>query len=255
MNRNLESAAEVQKTFLPRHPPNFPGVSFGWSFTPCDELAGDMLDICKLDSRHVGIWVADVCGHGVAAALVSVTLSRLLSTLNGPENSLLRQANGSVNGGRLPPQDIANFLNGQFAIDPETMRYFTFLYGILDVETREFRYVSAGHPGPVLITHDGESRILPMSPPAIGILPKPEFVEHRVTLSPGDRLYLYTDGITESTNAEEEEFGRERMTEILNVNRSMPLQQSVDHLMEGLEEYSHGKHPADDLSLVAVEVV
>ena len=255
MNRDLESAAEVQKTFLPRHPPNLPGVHFAWSFTPCDELAGDMLDICKLDSRHVGVWVVDVCGHGVAAALVSVTLSRLLSTLNGPESSLLRQTNGSANGGRLPPQDIAHFLNGQFAIDPETMRYFTFLYGILDVETREFRYVSAGHPGPVLITHEGESRILPMSPPAIGILPKPEFVEHRVTLSPGDRLYLYTDGITESTNAEEEEFGRERMTEILNINRSMPLQQSIEYLMEELEEFSHGKHPADDLSLVAVEVV
>ena len=255
MNQDLLSAAEVQKTFLPQRPPVLPGVHFAWSITPCDELAGDMLDICRLDARHVGLWVADVCGHGVAAALVSVTLSRLLSTLSGPDHPRLRPENGTHLGGHIPPQEIARFLNEQFALDPETMRYFTFLYGILDVDTREFRYVSAGHPGPVLVPREGPPQSLPMSPPAIGLLKSPEFIEHRVSLASGDRLYLYTDGITESTNATNEEFGEQRLGGMLAGLRGVSLQDSVDTLMVNLADWSHGIHPADDLSLVAVEVI
>lgn len=255
MNQDLKCAARVQQTFLPQQPPDFPAVRFAWNFTPCDELAGDMLDIYKIDPLHVGVWVADVCGHGVAAALVSVTLSRLLSTLGDSDNSLAQSSEVSPDRKVVPPPDVASFLNERFPWDPEAMRYFTFLYGILHVETCEFRYVSAGHPGPLLVPAEGPPRILAMSPPAIGLLPESNFVEHRVTLKPGDRLYLYTDGITETTNADDEEFGVEQLAQRLAADRSAPLSESVESILQNLATWREGEHPADDLSLVAVELV
>lgn len=243
MSKDLMSAAQVQKAFLPQQPPSFPGLRFAWNFTPCDELAGDMLDICKIDSKHIGIWVADVCGHGVAAALISVTLSRLLSTLNAPEG-----------GSNMPPPDIAEFLNERFSWDSETMRYFTFLYGVLNIETRVFRYVSAGHPGPLLVSENGTTKILPMSPPAIGIFKGPKFSEHRITLAPGDRLFLYTDGITEANNGVGEEFGEDRLIQALANHQKQPLQMSVESLLTDLTKWREGESPIDDLSLVAFEM-
>ncbi len=244
MRKDLMSAAEVQQAFLPQHPPQMPGVDFAWNFTPCNELAGDMLDICKIDKHRVGLWVADVCGHGVASTLVSVSLSRLLSNL---------QDNGETEAPFSLP-DGAAFLNEHFSWNSESMRYFTLLYGILDTRTHEFRYVSAGHPGPIRVTKDGKADNLPMSPPAIGILPNPEFIEHQVTLEPGDRIYLYTDGITEASNSEQEEFGELRLTEKLGKLRSNTLTGSIDALLKELSIWQDDEQPADDLSIVALEL-
>ena len=254
MNRDLKAAARVQKTFLPQQYPDLPGLHFAWNFTPCDELAGDMLDIFKIGPAHVGVWVADVCGHGVAAALVSVTLSRLLSTICGPGAALVRQSAETADYRTTPPQDVASFLNEHFPWDPEAMRYFTFLYGILDMESNEFRYVSAGHPGPLLISGDGNARFLAMSPPAIGILPGSSFIEHQVELGNGDRLYLYTDGIIETASKDGEEFGEKRLAQFLSEHRSTPLNESVENLMEHLAIWRGGEQPDDDLSMVAVEL-
>jgi serine phosphatase RsbU (regulator of sigma subunit) len=254
MSKDLLSAAQVQKAFLPQSPPDMPELQFAWNFTPCDELAGDMLGITEIGPRQVGIWVADVCGHGVAAALVSVTLSRVLSTLSGSSDTTTSDTKSPSAGNTMPPPDIAAFLNERFPWDPETMRYFTFLYGILDLDTREFRYVSAGHPGPLLLPKKGNARPLPMSPPAIGILSTTTFTEHRTTLNPGDRLFLYTDGITEAANENDEEFGDIRLALTLERYRTDPLQANIDSLLSELSVWRNGEPPADDLSIVAVEL-
>ena len=126
---------------------------------------------------------------------------------------------------------------------------------LVNVETREFHYVSAGHPGPLLVPGKGEQRILPMAPPAIGLLPDCSFTEHRVTLAPGDRVFLYTDGITETENPQGDEYGVERLTEDLAGMRSTPLAESVEALLETLSNWRGKPRPADDLSLLAVELV
>lgn len=256
MSQDLKSAGQVQKAFLPRQQPDLPGVRFAWNITPCEDLAGDMLDIHKIDAHRVGVWVADVCGHGVAAAMVSVTLSRLLSTLGGGgDKDSPPSRDHPPNGDIVSPRDVASFLNESFPWDREAMRFITFLYGILDIETGEFHYVSAGHPGPLLVPATGDPRVLPMSPPAIGLLPDVTFTEHRITLAPADRLFLYTDGITETENAEAEEFGIERLTATLAGSRCSPLATSVESLLETLTEWRGETRPTDDLSLLAVELV
>ena len=149
MSRDLKAAAKIQQTLLPREAPHVSGTEFAWSYRPCDELAGDGLNVIPLGNGNVGLYILDVSGHGVASALLSVTLSRLLSPPSEPSSILTR---GEVVRDRFditPPAEVASHLNRLFPFDPVTEQFATLVYGILNVATGRFCYVSAGHPGPV----------------------------------------------------------------------------------------------------------
>jgi PAS domain S-box-containing protein len=167
---DLEAAAEIQRSLLPSSAPEVPGVTFSWAFRPCDELAGDILNICPLDSANVALYVIDVSGHGVASALFAVTLSRLLSA-TPDESSLFTPAEDDPSGHRIAePARVAERLNRQFPLDPRTRQYFTMLYGVLDLETNRFRYVSAGQSGPLLVPRQGKPVDLTTSGFPIGLV-------------------------------------------------------------------------------------
>src|SRR5688572_12082049 len=117
MSRDLKAAAKIQETFLPRHGPRVPGADFAWIYRPCDELAGDGLNVIALGDGNVGLYILDVSGHGVASALLSVTLSRLLSPPSEPSSILIRDG---VDGDRFdirPPAEVAARLNRLFPFD------------------------------------------------------------------------------------------------------------------------------------------
>ena len=160
MSRDLKAAARIQETFLPRAAPRVPGTEFAWIFRPCDELAGDGLNIIPLGDGKVGLYILDVSGHGVASALLSVTLSRLLSPPSEPSSILIagRRPSGRVR--HHAARRGRRRLNRLFPFDTATEQFATMVYGILDVATGEFRYVSAGHPGPVHLPSGAEPVIL-----------------------------------------------------------------------------------------------
>ena len=249
MKDDLKAAAKIQRAFLPVHPAEVDNVRFAWDITPCAEVAGDTLNIHQLGPHHVGVWVADVCGHGVTAALLSVTLSRALARLSGP-NAVLVNANGVP----VPPAEVAARLNRRFPWHADRKEYFTFLYGLLDTQTRAFCYVSAGHPGPVRVPSRGDVDLMPTTPPAIGLLPESSFTQQTVRLEPHDRLYMYTDGIVEALHPNGEMFGTQRLTESLANDRTAPLQASVDNLLANVAAWSSGHEPTDDLSVLGLEI-
>ena len=144
MSRDLKAAAKIQETLLPREVPRVPGVDFAWIYQPCDELAGDGLNIIPLGDGKVGLYVLDVSGHGVAAALLSVTLSRLLSPPSEPSSILIQKGDVGDAFDITPPAEVAARLNRLFPFDPATGQFATMVYGILDTAIGEFRYVSAG---------------------------------------------------------------------------------------------------------------
>jgi sigma-B regulation protein RsbU (phosphoserine phosphatase) len=146
MRRDLEAAAKIQAAFLPKSLPSISGLNFAWAFHPCESLAGDFLNVCALDAENVGLYLLDVRGHGVAAALLSVTLSRVLSPADA--DSMLLRRDGQPGEKLVPPGEVADRLANKFPWDEATEQFFTIVYGILNVRTRQFRYVSAGHPGP-----------------------------------------------------------------------------------------------------------
>ncbi|HEV3203652.1 MAG TPA: SpoIIE family protein phosphatase [Gemmataceae bacterium] len=254
MKRDLEAAAKIQQALLPTTLPTLKGARFAWAFNPCEELAGDNLGIVKLDDSHVALYVLDVSGHGLAAALLSVSVRHLLSPLPA-STSLLRQPIPGQSAYQLiPPVQVADQLNRRFPMDFAIGQFFTLLYGILNLETRQFRYVSAGQPGPVHLRGDEDGAILASPGYPIGILREPAYEENVLALARGDRLYLYSDGIVEAGNAKNEQFGNKRLLHTLRQSRRFPLKESLDHLISNVEEWCATPHLRDDVSLVAAEM-
>jgi sigma-B regulation protein RsbU (phosphoserine phosphatase) len=254
MAHDLRTAARIQAALLPRRVPSYPSARFAWHFEPCDELAGDGLNVVALDDRRVGLYVFDVSGHGVASALLSVTLSRMLSSPRDPSSVLARTGDdpdgASPSGAPLAPAEVADELSRRFPFDPAIGQYFTIVYGVLDARTGDFEYVSAGHPGLAHVPASDPARIIDTPGFPIG-LTQARYESHMLRLAPGDRLYLYTDGITEAMSPGETPFGAARMVGGLARGRSAPLAQSVADLLADVRSWSSGL--LDDISLVAVE--
>jgi phosphoserine phosphatase RsbU/P len=265
MRLELEAAARVQQALIPGSHPQVRGASFAWSYLPCDELAGDILDVFRIDDHRAGLYLLDVSGHGVPAALLSVAVSRTLSPRF--EGSLLfssgasgaSAASGSPAGESGPeprllsPAEVASRLNARFPMDGQTRQYFTFLYGILDLKANEFRYVSAGHPAPLRVPRDGSAQAQDGQGLPIGWFPDAAYEERLVRLAPGDRLYFFSDGIPEAPNAEEEMFGDARLARSLEAARGATLEESLHALLANVRDWCAPHGPADDLSLVALE--
>lgn len=254
MAQDLEAAAKIQRSLLPNDIPEFPGFTFSWAFRPCTELAGDILNIRPLDHRHVALYVIDVSGHGVAAALFAFTLSHLLSAIPG-ESVLLTPTDEEPSGRRITsPAEVARRLNRKFPFDSRTNQYFTMIYGVLDSKTGQFRYVSAGHPGPLWAPSLGQPVDLTSSGHPVGLISGASYEERTLQLAHGDRLYLITDGITEAQNAAGEESGVERFLRALDKTRRLPLNKASEELMRDVEIWSGGVGLTDDASILACQM-
>jgi PAS domain S-box-containing protein len=189
LQRDLDLAARVQRSLLPKTSPPLPGLEVAWEFIPSAHLAGDFLNIFALDDRHTGMYVLDVSGHGASAALLSVTLSRWLSAIPD-ESSLFQPDKDQKTGFRITrPAEVAAYLNDRFRASPGIAQYFTMVYGVLNVETRCFTYTAAGHPGPIQIPQDGKPVTHESTGVPIGMLADVEFRERTLELDPGDRLF------------------------------------------------------------------
>ena len=200
------------------------------------------------------MYILDVSGHGASAALLSVTLSRWLSAIPG-ESNLFQSDETSDTGFRISrPAEVAAYLNGRFRSAPGIAQYFTMVYGVLDIDTHEFTYVAAGHPGPIQVSAAGESTHHPSTGKPIGMLSEIEFYERTLALNPGDRLYFYTDGVTEALDSHEEEFGKARLLEILSNDRELPVSETLERVVARVREWQGDELGIDDLSLLATEI-
>ena len=254
MREDLATAAKIQRSLLPKTAPRDSRVRFAWSFESCDELGGDIFDVLELDETHLGLYLLDVSGHGVTASLLSVALSRVLSPVPG-EDSLIKARAEGLNYDIPRPAEVAKTLNKLFPMDLELGQYFTLLYGVLDLESSEFRYVCAGHPGPVYRAADGGSSILETPGFPIGFFREVEWEESVVRMKPGDCLYLYSDGVTEAASPDDEEFGKEQLVRTLDQSRGRPIQESLSALVQDVKQWHGGASQKDDISVLAFEVV
>ncbi|HUQ68456.1 MAG TPA: SpoIIE family protein phosphatase [Planctomycetaceae bacterium] len=253
MSRDLKAAAKIQQTFLPRGVPCVSGAEFAWMCQPCDELAGDGLNIIPLGQGQVGLYVLDVSGHGVASALLSVTMSRLLSLPADPSSILIRGGSLSTGVEITPPAEVLSHLNRLFPFDSASAQFATMLYGILNTSTGEFRYSSAGHPGPVHLPKDDGPTMLESQGFPIG-LGEEAYVERSVRLGTGDRLYLYSDGVPELTDSAGQLFGNARLMAAISERRVQSLQESLATLLLEFERWRGAEKPHDDVSILAIEL-
>jgi phosphoserine phosphatase RsbU/P len=250
MREDLEAAARVQQTLLPARPLGVPGVRLAWHFRPCDELAGDLLNAVALGPRHIALYVLDVSGHGVKAALMALMVSGVLAQLLVPRPG--RQGPRGRGAHPLSPARVAAALDRAFPWDDRMGQFCTLLYGVLDRRAGRFDFVSAGHPGPVHLPQGGRARVVQAVGAPIGLGGR-AYATSTVPLGPGDRLYLYSDGLTDAKGGGGERFGKGRLLEAVEQGRALPLQEGVTSLADRVGLWCGPGAPGDDVSLLAVE--
>ena len=253
MKRELQQAAKVQRSLLPRESISANGASFAWRFVPSSELGGDMFDVVQLDESHFAVYLLDVVGHGACPALLAVTVSQILSHMQS--GSLLFESNGDPTARPLclEPIKVAEHLNERFQMSSECNQFFTFIYGVLNLEKAEFRYVGAGQGGPVLVRKDEGAEVFPSTGMAIGWFPSVAFEDYTIRLQAGDRLYLYSDGVVETENADDEQFCARRLARVTELSRTSELDSSIDMILRSLSRWRGKQAQADDVSLLGIE--
>lgn len=242
LGRDLTTAAKIQKSLLPGRPAGIPGVEVEWIYEPCEKLGGDSFNAFEVTAGLVGFYLLDVAGHGTVAALHSVALTRVLAATWTAQ-------------GRSSPAELTRWLNAEFQVDPEVGQYFTFLCGVLDQTTGKLRYATAGHPGPIHVPCGGAPVALGGAGLPIGFFADADYDESEVPLGPGDRLYLYSDGVTEAMNDAQEDFGIAGMLESLTSTQGSPLNDTVQEIRRAVGRWRGREGLEDDLTLLALEVV
>ena len=253
MSADLRAAARVQQSLLPDRAPDFAHVGCAWRFLPCDELGGDILNVYKLTDTHLGFYLLDVSGHGVPASLLSVTLSRILTPVPDQSSLVRRRRETDASFAPVPPAEVAAELNRRFPMDENAEQYFTLFYGVLNTETLELTHVCAGHPAPVLTRAGGQVEVLEEASFPIGWVPDLPYQSRTLQLCPGDRLYLYSDGVNEARDQQRQLLGTQRIAETLAAARQAPLAEALDTLLGRARAWTVGDFD-DDVSLLAIEV-
>ncbi|MGC4034190.1 MAG: SpoIIE family protein phosphatase [Tepidisphaeraceae bacterium] len=252
MRHSLELASQVQRSLLPTSSPmRVNGANFAWRFDPCDELGGDIFNAFELTDGRIALYLLDVSGHGVPAALLSVTLSRVLTPVNGP--SLVECDDGQGNIVAREPAAVVAELNARFPLGERGGQYFTIFYAVFDCRERTLTYVSAGHPPALLIPSDGDARPLEGNGFAVGWVEGAEFEQHTLTLSPGDRIVTYSDGITETMDPADRHFGTAQLAAVLERFRTASMQDQVNGLMNAVTAFRADGEVSDDVTVLAFE--
>jgi serine phosphatase RsbU (regulator of sigma subunit) len=238
LERELSIAREVQRELLPRAAPELRGVELAGVCRPARAVGGDYYDYLQLDDARLGLVVADVSGKGVAAALH-------MACLQASVRSLFR-AQPDIGG-------LNALLNDHLYRASSGSRYATLFAGCLDAGKGSLSYSNAGHHPPLLLHGEQVVRLSEGGVP-LGMFEGCSYRSDRHPLSRGDLLALFTDGVTETPNGDEEEFGEARLIELLRRCGDRPLDGIVEHVFDELARWSGGAEAHDDVTLVLARV-
>jgi len=255
IKKDLEAAAKIQRSLLPASAIEIKGIFFDWIFSPCSFVAGDIFNFFSLDENNVCFYLLDVSGHGIPAALLSVSLSKILS----PSIS-----NGSPLKYFIPkppyyeiasPKIAVKKLNTRFLKETkeDAGQYFTMIYGIVNTKNDQITLTQAGHPSPIYIPKEGKASLIGQGGFPVGMIPDVEYDEIVMEFKKGDRLFIYSDGITECTNKDMEMFSENRLMKLLEEGKNLPLKELMKRVQETLLKWKGSDEFEDDITLVGIE--
>jgi sigma-B regulation protein RsbU (phosphoserine phosphatase) len=233
----LSEAREIQEALLPKELPSISGFDLAFAWKPASAVGGDYFDVIELSDRHTAICIADVAGKGMPAALV---MSNMQAVLKSTASDV------------VSPAQLCERVNSIVCDNIVANRFISFFYAILDNQTRKLSYVNAGHCPPMLMREGGCLR-LKEGGPVLGIFPDHRYLQEELELSSGDRLVLFTDGVTEARNSSDKEFGEHRLQEILREGRKLRAGELRDRIMETVSGFSGG-FVHDDAALMVLTV-
>lgn len=236
--REFAEARAIQEKLLPREIPQMPGYEIAAASQSARIVGGDYFDVLPFDEDAMGICIADVAGKGMPAAL-------LMSNLQAAVRGLSSRS--------LSPNLLCVRLNSVVYKNTASDRFITFFYAQLDGPAGRLHYANAGHNPPFLVRRDGTHARLTEGGGVLGVFAEQQFSSGTVQLAPGDRVILYTDGVTEACDPEGQEFGEERLLRILEAGRALPAGDLKEQILRAVAEFSHVPW-TDDATLLVLGV-
>ncbi|MBI3664988.1 MAG: SpoIIE family protein phosphatase, partial [Acidobacteria bacterium] len=237
--QEMEEAIEIEQRLVPQDLPQIPGYEMAAAWQPAHGVGGDYFDGLKFAGGKIGLAIGDVMGKGMPAAL-------LMSNLQAAVRAFASEG--------LPPQELCEKVNRVLSSSMTTGRFVSFHYCLLDANRKMLSYSNAGHLPPILWRRNGAPIRLEEGGAVLGVFPDGRYAEGEAALQTGDRLVLFTDGVTEACNAEGEEFGPERLARLLAENSRLGAAELKEKIMAAVTGFSSGAAQDDaTLMIVAVE--
>lgn len=252
MERDLKLAQTVQLGFLPTAFPRQDRLVFDKFYLTSDMLGGDLFDVFSLDHDRVAMYMADVSGHGVSAALISGLLKMAVASVKD-KGSIAR---GHLHADLYDPSRVLFTLNEMLAKEIPEYEFITMIYAVLDLSADTFRLANAGHPYPIRYSRRRKELDLWKLPagPALGFLEGQDYPVKEMSVEEGDRIIFYTDGLTEAMNRQNEEFGEEQLIELIARHGADAPLEIIDAVRHAVDLHRNGERVSDDFSMLVTEI-
>jgi sigma-B regulation protein RsbU (phosphoserine phosphatase) len=252
IKKDIKAAGLVQRQLLPHDISELGRIKIAWKFVPSSHIAGDIFNIIPLDDKHIAVYIIDVSGHGVQAAMLAVLIHNFFR-LGMDSRSLKEKAGQQLTVEKLlEPEQVVKALNRNFPIETYDA-YFTGVYGVLNTDTFEFSVANAGHPSPMVIHKDNSVEFLNNADIPVGILPDSEYKSYTYNFSPGDSLILYTDGLYELSVKEGLLMNKEVLAKVINEHEG-DLNSKFENAVDRILKMSVNSDFEDDVSLFGIEI-
>jgi sigma-B regulation protein RsbU (phosphoserine phosphatase) len=252
LDRDLLEAKRLQDTLVRERFRQFDTGSIALTLRSSGHVGGDLIGFFPIDAARIGLFSLDVSGHGVTSALLAARMAALLGTAAPEQNVAMVQKRGGA-WDALPPDRVAAKLNRMMFEEIETDLYFTLALAYLDLTTGAVQMVQAGHPHPAVLRPDGAVTWVGEGGMPIGLLEEAQFDSVTFHLEPGDRLMLYSDGITECENRAGEEFGEDGLAALLRRTAEDQGEALLETIVTAVQDFAGRTEFADDVSLVAFD--
>jgi len=244
LESDLQKAQRVQRKFLPTGFPRVPGFDFFGYYAPCEQLGGDFFGTLSLSDGRVAIYLVDVAGHGVSAAMITVTFRELMRARrrSTPDDRLFGE-----------PAEVLHYMNDALLEeDFEPPIYVSMMYCVIDPRTNEVSVACAGHPAPILVSGLNQVHAVAAGGTVLGTQAVANYTTTKLSLSPGDALLFYSDGLSEVRSSQGTEFSAARLQEIMGTQHAQPAATVADKVEQLLTSHLEGATPTDDITFLVV---
>ena len=238
LEEQMQIAKDVQTSLLPAHPPEIKGYDIAGICIPTYEIGGDYYDYIQLDNQNLAIVIADVSGDGIPAALIMSAFRALLHSQIKVENN---------------PSEIMSVLNQQISIVSRKRDFISVFYAKLNFKEHTCTYTNCGHNPPLLLRSNGKIDLLEQESAALNILTDAKFNSDSVKLEPGDQIIFYTDGVTEVFNADNVDYGVERLKEVILDSKDQSASEIITNVVNSTKIFSGTKLFRDDFTIIVLK--
>ncbi len=236
--QEVEEARKIQQGLLPKEIPQFPSFEIAGAWQPARVVSGDYFDVIRLSGSKFALCIGDVVGKGMPAAL-------LMSNLQAAVKAFASEW--------MPPQELCDRVNQVITSNIAPGKFITFFYALVDTERKTLAYANAGHNPPALVRRDGSTARFTEGGTVLGVFADSQYQQQEEKLAPGDRIVLFTDGLTEATDSDGEQLGEERLIGLVASSRELRSEALQQRVLEAVREFCHGNFD-DDATLVVVSV-